>query len=72
MADSGEGFESEGVLIKINSISLVMNYTDFDNIDSITIPEEALAAQSVDTGDILNEEGALLESEISETETKAQ
>ena len=49
MSDSGEGIESEGVTVKFNSISVVMNYTDFDSVDSITIPEEALAAQSVGT-----------------------
>ena len=49
-----------------------MNYTDFDSVDSITIPEEALAAQSVDSGDILDEEESILESEVSETETEAQ
>lgn len=72
MSDSGEGIESEGVTVKFNSISVVMNYTDFDSVDSITIPEEALAAQSVDSGDILDEEESILESEVSETETEAQ
>lgn len=67
MSDSGEGFESEGVLIKFNSISVVMNYNEFDSIDSITIPEEALSAPSADEGSILNEE-ALLETEAAETE----
>ncbi|WP_178040310.1 DUF6612 family protein [Frisingicoccus sp.] len=68
MSDSGEGFESEGVLIKFNSISVVMNYNEFDSIDSITIPEEALSAQTVDEGSLLDEEEALLETEAAETE----
>ena len=72
MSDSGEGIESEGVSVKFNSISVVMNYTDFDSVDSITIPEEALAAHSVDNGDILGEEESILESEVFEAETKAQ
>lgn len=72
MSDSGEGIESEGVSVKFNSISVVMNYTDFDSVDSITIPEEALTAHSVDNGDILGEEESILESEVFEAETKAQ
>ena len=72
MSDSGEGIESEGVVVKFNSISVVMNYSDFDTIDSITIPDEALAAPSVDGEDLLGEEESILESEIAETETEAQ
>lgn len=68
MSDSGEGIESEGVLVKFNNISVVLNYNEFDSIDSITIPEEALSAPSGDEGSILNEEESLLESEIAETE----
>lgn len=68
MSDSGEGIESEGVLVKFNNISVVLNYNEFDSIDSITIPEEALSAPSGDEGSILGEEESLLESEIAETE----
>ena len=72
MSDSGEGIESEGVVIKFKNMSLVMNYSDFDTIDSITIPDEALSAPSVDSGDLLGEEESILESEIAEGETQAQ
>ena len=64
MSDSGEGVESDGLTIKFNGISIVMNYTDFDTIDSITIPEEALTAPSVDSEDLLEEEESILESEL--------
>ncbi|HAP20395.1 MAG TPA: hypothetical protein DCR27_03895 [Lachnospiraceae bacterium] len=72
MSDSGEGIESEGVTVKFNNLSVVMNYVDFDSVDSIEIPEEALAAKSVDSENILGEEESILESEVSETETEAQ
>lgn len=49
MSDSGEGIESEGVTVKLINLSVVMNYVDFDSVDSIEIPEEALAAKSVDS-----------------------
>jgi hypothetical protein len=49
-----------------------MNYVDFDSVDSIEIPEEALAAKSVDSENILGEEESILESEVPETETEAQ
>ena len=70
MADSGEGIETEGMTIKFNNISVVMNYTDFDSIDSITIPDEALAASSVDAENLLEEEESLLESETAETQAQ--
>ena len=72
MSDSGEGIESEGVTVKFNNLSVVMNYVDFDSVDSIEIPEEALAAKSVDSENILGEEESILESEVPETETEAQ
>lgn len=72
MSDSGEGIESEGVMVKFNNLSVVMNYVDFDSVDSIEIPEEALAAESVDSEDILGEEESIVEFEVSETETEAQ
>lgn len=72
MSDSGEGIESEGVMVKFNNLSVVMNYVDFDSVDSIEIPEEALAAKSVDSENILGEEESILESEVPETETEAQ
>lgn len=53
MSDSGEGFESEGATIKFNNISVVMNYNEFDSIESITIPEEALSAPAADEGSTL-------------------
>ena len=72
MSDSGEGIESEGVTVKFNNLSVVMNYVDFDSVGSIEIPEEALAAKSVDSENILGEEESILESEVPETETEAQ
>ena len=72
MSDSGEGIESEGVTVKFNNLSVGMNYVDFDSVDSIEIPEEALAAKSVDSENILGEEESILESEVPETETEAQ
>ena len=72
MSDSGEGIESEGVTVKFNNLSVAMNYVDFDSVDSIEIPEEALAAKSVDSENILGEEESILESEVPETETEAQ
>ena len=72
MSDSGEGIESEGVTVKFNNLSVVMNYVDFDSVDSIEIPEEALAAKSVDSENILGEEEYILDCEVSVTESDAQ
>lgn len=72
MSDSGEGIAADGVVVKFENLSMVMNYTEFDTIDSITIPEEALAAEAMDAADVLDEEEALLESEVSTAETGAQ
>lgn len=38
--------ESDGTSLEINSMSIVMNYTEFDTIESIQIPEEALNSQA--------------------------
>lgn len=38
--------ESDGTSLEINSMSIVMNYTEFDMIESIQIPEEALNSQA--------------------------
>lgn len=53
MADGGEGVEVDGVITKINSISVTMNYTGFDTVEAIEIPEEALNAESADTEALL-------------------
>ena len=50
------------------------NYSDFDTIESITIPEEALAAELLDTDAMMAEESELLEEAETgaETETAAE
>lgn len=49
LKDGGEGTEVDGVITKLNSVSMVMNYTAFDTLETIEIPAEALAAETVDT-----------------------
>lgn len=73
MKDNGEGIEIDGIVMKLG-MTMVMNYSDFDTIESITIPEEALAAELLDTDAMMAEESELLEeAEIgAETETAAE
>lgn len=73
MKDNGEGMEAEGVIVKINSLNMVMNYNEFDKLDAITIPEEALAAEELDAS-ALATDGTVTETEAGETtaETTAE
>lgn len=73
MKDNGEGIEIDGIVMKLG-MTMVMNYSDFDTIESITIPEEALAAELLDTDAMMAEESELLEEAETgaETETAAE
>ena len=44
ITETGDAVEADGVSVEINSMSVEMNYTEFDTIESIEVPEEALAA----------------------------
>lgn len=73
MKDNGEGIEIDGIVMKLG-MTMVMNYSDFDTIESITIPEEALAAELLDTDAMMAEESELHEEAETgaETETAAE
>lgn len=74
MKDNGDGIDADGVTIKFNTMVMTMNYTEFDTVDSITIPEEALKADTIDADDVLDAESGVLESEegAAETETAGE
>ena len=48
MSGDGLSTETDGVTVSITKLSMIMEYEGFDTIDSIEIPEEALAAQEAD------------------------
>ncbi len=52
--NSGEGIEVEGIVMKL-SMLITVNYNEFNTIESITIPEEALAAEALDTSGLIDE-----------------
>ena len=55
MITTGEGMEVDGVVTKIDKMTITVDYKEFDTIDSIEIPAEALAAETIDTNALLEE-----------------
>ena len=55
MITNGEGMEVDGVVTKINKMTITVDYKEFDTIDSIEIPAEALAAETIDANELLQE-----------------
>lgn len=55
MITNGEGVEVDGVVTKINKMTITVDYKEFDTIDSIEIPAEALAAETIDPNALLQE-----------------
>ena len=45
ISDAGSVVESDGTKMEIHSLSLELNYSEFDTIESIEIPEEALNSE---------------------------
>ncbi|MBQ3104783.1 MAG: hypothetical protein IJC59_02850 [Lachnospiraceae bacterium] len=45
MSTTGEGMSLDGVTVGFEKVELIMSYDEYDTIDSITIPEEALEAE---------------------------
>lgn len=54
MKDAGEGIEVDGIVVKM-AMLMTVNYNEFDTVESITIPEEALAAETMDIGALTGE-----------------
>lgn len=50
ISDAGSVVESDGTKMEIRSLSLELNYSEFDTIESIEIPEEALNSASAEQG----------------------
>lgn len=48
ISDAGSVVESDGTKMEIHSLSLELNYSEFDTIESIEIPEEALNSASAE------------------------
>lgn len=46
VTETGGAIESDGVSLEINGMTVEMNYTEFDTIESIEIPSEALGADA--------------------------
>lgn len=55
MITNGEGMEVDGVVTKINKMTITIDYKEFDTIDAIEIPAEALAAETIDANALLQE-----------------
>lgn len=55
MITTGEGMEVDGVVTKIEKMTITVDYKEFDTIDSIEIPDEALAAETIDPNALLQE-----------------
>lgn len=55
MITNGEGMEVDGVVTKINKMTITVDYKEFDTINSIEIPAEALAAETIDANELLQE-----------------
>lgn len=64
--EGAEAMESDGTSLEINSMSIVMNYTEFDTIESIDIPEEALNSQADVPAETTGETGATPEVGVNE------
>ncbi|MGN0334637.1 MAG: DUF6612 family protein [Lachnospiraceae bacterium] len=49
MTVGGEGMESNGMTVTLDKMNVTMNYTGYNDVENITIPEEALNAQAADS-----------------------
>lgn len=58
--------ESDGTSLEINSMSIVMDYTEFDTIESIQIPEEALNSRADVPAETTGETDTTLEAVVNE------
>lgn len=55
MSGDGISTEADGVTIRVTELSVVTDYIGFDTIDTIEIPDEALAASEIDANGMIIE-----------------